>query len=549
MSYRNPQIIVDRSAEIYAKMATAGSDAFNQYMKYRSVAAENARKQDERILSVLNKAEESAQSRIDKGIEESKITDPSLIEQTQGLLGKYLDEGNIGFLEGMPSVLDMQVAVEIGSVKGETRREYKKAIQRYKAFENKTIDTAGAYQVQLEEGKNINSSTIQEGYTIAGVGSEKFVNLSSYLTLNNQEADGVNITRKVDDDGSIVINGTIDTNGEGYKRYVESGLIDPEDGILTYNDENNTASFTWKSLSSNPAKELILKRLKGFDAQEASINAGLENEKGDLSKRLYTGERSSRVEIFKDDPSREQDVTKLYIDPSVIEKNVTFRGDAQAFAEQVRVSPAYQRDDYILRTHGKEILEEFKNADFAKQDDIIYRELMLRNLERLTGVGEGSGLIKKEGDKYYIEEYGTPRNVTKETKEKPTVAERKQQEADKKFEALEPKIDEIDINVMDVPGAVPSTDIVDLREKVIDLGFAPFSEEEFSGKDEFSIKSKMQSGKMIIRADDSKEVIAGKLKAAYTGDPKYLVTEQPVPTPGLFEVPAGPEDFSIYKVN
>ena len=414
MSYRNPQIIVDRSAEIYAKMATAGSDAFNQYMKYRSVAAENARKQDERIVSVLNKAEESAQSRIDKGIEESKIKDPSLIEQTQELLGTYLDEGNVGFLEGKPSVLDMQVAVEIGSVKGKTRREYKKAIQQYKAFENKTIDTAGAYQVQLEEGKNINSSTIQEGYTIAGVGSQKFINLASYLTLKNQEADGVSITRKTEDDGSIVINGTIDTNGEGYKKYVEAGLIDPTDGELTYNDENNTASFTWKSLSSNPARELVLKRLKGFDSQEASINAGLENEKGDLSKRLYTGERSSRVEKFPNDPSREQDVTKLYIDPSVIENNVAFRGDAQGFAEQVRVSPAHQRDDYILRTHGKEILEEFKNADFAKQDDIIYRELMLRNLERLTGVGEGSGLIKKEGDKYYIEEYGTPRNVTED---------------------------------------------------------------------------------------------------------------------------------------
>ena len=414
MSYRNPQIIVDRSAEIYAKMATAGSDAFNQYMKYRSVAAENARKQDERIVSVLNKAEESAQSRIDKGIEESKIKDPSLIEQTQELLGTYLDEGNVGFLEGKQSVLDMQVAVEIGYVKGKTRREYKKAIQQYKAFENKTIDTAGAYQVQLEEGKNINSSTIQEGYTIAGVGSQKFINLASYLTLKNQEADGVSITRKTEDDGSIVINGTIDTNGEGYKRYVEAGLIDPTDGELTYNDENNTASFTWKSLSSNPARELVLKRLKGFDSQEASINAGLENEKGDLSKRLYTGERSSRVEKFPNDPSREQDVTKLYIDPSVIENNVAFRGDAQGFAEQVRVSPAHQRDDYILRTHGKEILEEFKNADFAKQDDIIYRELMLRNLERLTGVGEGSGLIKKEGDKYYIEEYGTPRNVTED---------------------------------------------------------------------------------------------------------------------------------------
>ena len=414
MSYRNPQIIVDRSAEIYAKMATAGSDAFNQYMKYRSVAAENAKKQDERIISVLNKAEESAQSRIDKGIKESKIKDPSLIEQTQELLGTYLDEGNIGFLKDMPSVLDMQVAVEIGSVKGKTRREYKKAIQQYKALENRIIDTAGAYQVQLEEGENINSSTIEEGYTIAGVGSQKFINLASYLTLKNQEADGVSITRKTEDDGSITISGTIDTKGEGYKRYEEAGLIDPTDGELTYNDENNTASFTWKSLSSNPARELVLKRLKGFDSQEASINAGLENKKGDLSKRLYTGERSSRVEKFPNDPSREQDVTKLYIDPSVIENNVAFRGDAQAFAEQVRASPAHQRDDYILRTHGKEILEEFKNADFAKQDDIIYRELMLRNLERLTGVGEGSGLIKKEGDKYYIEEYGTPRNVTED---------------------------------------------------------------------------------------------------------------------------------------
>ena len=534
-------------------MATAGSDAFNQYMKYRSVAAENARKQDERIVSVLNKAEESAQSRIDKGIKESKITDPSLIEQTQGLLGKYLDEGNVGFLEDMPSVLDMQVAVEIGSVKGKTRRDYKKAIQRYKAFENKTIDTAGAYQVQLEEGKNINSSTIQEGYTIAGVGSEKFANLASYLTLKNQEADGVSITRKVDDDGSIIINGTIDTNGEGYKRYVEAGLIDPEegeDGELTYDNENNTASFTWKSLSSNPAKELILKRLPGFDAQEASINAGLENEKGDLSKRLYTGERSSRVERFKDDPSREQDVTKLYIDPSVIEKNVTFRGDAQAFAEQVRVSPAHQRDDYILRTHGKEILEEFKNADFAKQDDIIYRELMLRNLERLTGVGEGSGLIKKEGDKYYIEEYGTPRNVTKETKEKPTVTEKKQQEANKRFESLEPKIDELEIIEPKIPGTTTKIDIYDVREKVKDLGFQPSKEKELpNGVFEFSIPYRTGKGYVVISDNDSEVVVKGKLKAAYTGDPKYLVTEQPESTPGLFEAPSGPEDFSVYKVN
>ena len=32
MSYRNPQIIVDRSAEIYAGMATAGANMFNAYI-------------------------------------------------------------------------------------------------------------------------------------------------------------------------------------------------------------------------------------------------------------------------------------------------------------------------------------------------------------------------------------------------------------------------------------------------------------------------------------------------------------------------------------
>ena len=358
----------------------------------------------------------------------------------------------------------MQVAVTIGSVRGKTRQEYKKAIRQYKALENRIIDTAGAYQVQLEEGENINSSTIKEGYTIAGVGSQKFINLASYLTLKNQEADGVSITRKTEDNGDIVINGTIDINGEGYKNYEEAGLIDPEDGELTYNNENNTASFTWRSSSSNPAKELVLKRLKGFNAQEASINAGLENEKGDLNKRLYTGERSSRVEKFKEDPNREQDITKIYIDPSVIEENVAFRADAQAFAEQIRVPPAHQRDDYILRTHGKEILEEFKNADFAKQDDIIYRELMLRNIERLTGVEEGSGLIKKEGDKYYIEEYGTPRNVTPRDSE--TTTEQKLRQFDQGVIDLTKQLSSGVINKLNQGQVLTQNDVVPMLSRL-----------------------------------------------------------------------------------
>ena len=74
---------------------------------------------------------------------------------------------------------------------------------------------------------------------------------------------------------------------------------------------------------------------------------------------------------------------------------------------------------------------------------------MLRNLERLTGVGEGSGLIKKEGDKYYIEEYGTSRNATKKGL---TATERK---AAEKLKATTEQLDSIknfpmEINVEDV---------------------------------------------------------------------------------------------------
>ena len=69
MSYRNPQIIVDRSAEIYAGMATAGADAFNKYMAARKEAIEKAEKQDAGLLKAINAERENQEAKLNEGID------------------------------------------------------------------------------------------------------------------------------------------------------------------------------------------------------------------------------------------------------------------------------------------------------------------------------------------------------------------------------------------------------------------------------------------------------------------------------------------------
>ena len=141
MSYRNPQIIVDRSAEIYAGMATAGADAFNKYMAARKEAIEKAEKQDAGLLKAINAERENQEAKLNEGIDLAGGLNAAgdLVSQYQTI---YQDDAD---------PLVSQIArVDLGQTDAfETKkiREQENELDRWSA---RSIDAIGAYGAQSQ---------------------------------------------------------------------------------------------------------------------------------------------------------------------------------------------------------------------------------------------------------------------------------------------------------------------------------------------------------------------------------------------------------------
>jgi hypothetical protein len=213
MSYRNPKIIVDRSAEIYAGLASTGTSFFNSYMKASNAVKDATAKRNAGLLKAINKSTERYENRIEKGINAAEIGDATLIEQLQAIADKKLNgaDGDIGIIR-KDAMLNMGLVND-----PDLRKQYRKDIREYKAWQSGSIQNAGGYEAQVEDyDAQVNSSTLGTTKQIAGQGTERFINLTALQTLRQREIDGVDVSRTLTDDGDIIISGKIDMNSDSY---------------------------------------------------------------------------------------------------------------------------------------------------------------------------------------------------------------------------------------------------------------------------------------------------------------------------------------------
>lgn len=240
MSYRNPQIIVDRSAEIYAKLANVGTDFFNSYMKASNNIKQANAKRNAGMLKAINKSTEKYDIRLEKGLDANKIDDASLIEQVQAIADKKLNgtDGQIGIIK-KDAMLNMGLVDDPA-----LRRQYREDIRKYKAWEARALQNTGGYEAQIEDYEDqVDASTLGNTKQIAGQGTERFINLTALETLRRREIEGVDVTRNITDDGDIIISGKIDMNSDAYLEYIKDGLINPNDGALKFNENGIALSL------------------------------------------------------------------------------------------------------------------------------------------------------------------------------------------------------------------------------------------------------------------------------------------------------------------
>ena len=143
MSYRNPQIIVDRSAEIYAQGAAKTGALFAQgianYFDYKNKQKEKVDKEKKTYQIGFNKTEGEFDSSLNEVTSKIKIKPLFEIMQEQG--ANKLNDG----------IIEKQAQITYNTnLDKETKAKYKKDVAGYKFWEGRVVDVSGNVAADLD---------------------------------------------------------------------------------------------------------------------------------------------------------------------------------------------------------------------------------------------------------------------------------------------------------------------------------------------------------------------------------------------------------------
>ena len=403
MSYRNPQIIVDRSAEIYAE----GSAKFGQnlaqgvqnYFDKKKQDAEDTKKRKATYQLALNDISLEYEKKLNSSTEE--IDESSLFKdvQDQARLKLDGDEINLG-------VIEMATQLKVNpNLDRDTRQAYTKAVAEYDVWENGIVNKTGAVMVDIEPLKNINAGNFavaKTGFDFAGTGNDKFVNMGVAYTLDNKQIPGIKTNKKLN--GKMLnVDLEIDTNNPRIQEYVNGGILDL-DG-LEVNDKG-IATVNWTRNVDKWEGGLLVQVPDNFDSIKALETSGIIDSKTGLPKEGFMGEKKDRVvDVIGTDKQRVY--SRTYFDPDLIDENTTFNVKAREYGAQLlQLTTGEQlsslENNFSYKTNSKDWL----SLNKEKQIEHIRRLIVDREVARLAPNFSKEQIGNTGEFRYFIENEG-----------------------------------------------------------------------------------------------------------------------------------------------
>ncbi len=378
MSYRNPQIIVDRSAEIYAQ----GSAQFGQQLaqgvqnyfdnKKRQAAAVQKKKNAYQLA--LNDVSLNYSKSLNEATEEIDKSTLFGDVQNQARLKLDGDENNIGVIE-MATQLKMNPDLD-----RETRSRYLKSVADYELWEKGIIDKVGATIVDIEPLEDMNAGNIGQGYDFAGTGNEKFQNMVVSNALANKSFSGIKTSKKLD--GNMLnVNMVIDPNDKKIKQYIKDGILNPTDLKA---GEDGKYYLNWTRNIDKWEGGLITKVPSAFDGVTALETAGIVNDKGLPKEGFFTEKVDVVTNVAGTDKQRIS--TKQYFNPDVLENNPTFITEAKKYAKGLSQLPTGEVLSALENHFNEEIsANEWLDLDADQQTNLIQTLITDKEIARMTG--------------------------------------------------------------------------------------------------------------------------------------------------------------------
>lgn len=382
MSYRNPQIIIDRSSEIWAdNISKIGQGVANTIQAY-SQAKANA-------LAEVKKKDDAYRKHLAKGQELQRRDIASASKNFKGTASQ-LEDWKKEVRELGEEIVPLQTsnALDTGLTKEQRDANNKKINEYYDYLEASPVSIGGVIdKIKLVAEGGVNPENY--GINVISTGTntmEKFETMVAGFALADVPQDGIKVEKTNSGEPmnkNFGVKYTI--NSKKYKEFVESGMLN--EGSLGEPDGDGNYHGKW---------ERNLKKFGNSDFQffsqvtnDDNANAALE-ESGFIKDGKSTGKflaTDIRTEIIDG-----KEYTSQHINPDIVFEDPTYK--AVKIAEAKAILSYGGKDSYNIASTtfnwGKDqSFEKWNNATREQKIDELYKDMFEQDMSRIMKLPNG----------------------------------------------------------------------------------------------------------------------------------------------------------------
>eukprot|EP01051_Picozoa_sp_SAG22_P006884 SAG22_NODE_466_length_10173_cov_47.267421_2_plen_525_part_00 len=421
MSYRNPQIIVDRSAEIWAQGVAKVGDVLNRgieaYATAKRKSEDAKRKRDEAKNRFLVNAEIEQDKNIVKAVGEIKDT-------------KVRDVFSKIFTEKGDAAIKAQTELAMNTnLPPNIRKEYRKTISDFQSY---MLNSKDQINNVMGNAQSFDERTIDQIVADEAPSSgDELSNLLAVMAVNGKKSPGVESSIDISADGNnsnrFKVNSRIKVGSQIYNKFKDSGMLDgyeESDGFVNVSFDRDLSAWDGSFFEPIPAESDRNKNL-----QESNIF----DDKNKLTKDfVYQNVTTRVVGGFE--------YTEQVVNNAAMEDNVAYRDLIKSNAKGIMSYPIKQQKQFITGRlkWDKETADAYENSPVEEREEFLIGQMMDRNLKSLGTERKATaedvnnlGIPNlKVGDPIYTNNVGKPKAVKVEEQEE-------EEETDFKMNAAE----------------------------------------------------------------------------------------------------------------
>jgi len=419
MSYRNPQIIVDRSGEIWGQaIGKFGQDISRGIDNYAAIKARNqelARKKREANQLTAN----GVSQKFLEGIEQvgTGIKDSSIAKQfkdTATMMANTGEEMTINGKSVTMGAIEAQTELRMNpNLDKETRNAYGKIVSNFKGYQSMMVSSAGNIISGLEGVSESTTGQIGKKYDFQGEGFGNTQSQIATYSLLNEQIPGVNsdkvISREKGEDGEtmnmLTINSSVDTESDTYKNWEAAGLISKED--LVFEEGSTVGKFSWKrDLATWGEKGGLITEMnpQNQDSTESMKIAGFIDDKGNATGKGFNNNAVYTTRTVK---GGTENKSESHFDPDALRYNTAYEAELKAGAASVLAMPLDQQEKFITNTLGWPTIkrEKWSKTSPEMQTAFLMEQRFENDLQKIMGAKGRKKVQTRDATQEDVDQY------------------------------------------------------------------------------------------------------------------------------------------------